>query len=355
MRLRSLDGREVDLGTERQLRAALVDFYAATRGSSGRGEFSHLFGLRPERAMPADEASRLGEEAASFVERHGESLTAESNQLLQRLKMLADRPPPGRALTHLTTTWNDAVQQFLDDPHWTPTGDLREWFDSYTGRGEGVVEPDAIPEPFLGPLDRQPEAVFLALNPGRAFDFQGRNGLFAERIRDAGSYTAWAASWPYIDGDWEAVGQPPNPHHQARLRFLRRWLNDPVLPPAAMVAFELYPWHSTRVTGRLRPEPSLIERYVWNPISELGNPLVFAFGADWFHMLRDKLGFHVISRLGAGGKDYGSDVSSRSVLVLEGPNGLHVVAEKHSGAAGPPNADETTRMREAVEHSLRSR
>lgn len=48
-----------------------------------------------------------------------------------------------------------------------------------------------------------------------------------------------------------------------------------------MVAFELYPWHSTAVTGPMRPDLSFVEEFIWAPVAELAAP-VFAFGAAWF-------------------------------------------------------------------------
>lgn len=140
--------------------------------------------------------------------------------------------------------------------------DLREWFSSYAGPGAGQVEENAIPEPFLGPLTTTPKAVFLALNPGQAFDFQRRDGSFADRIRHLGSYTAWAATWPYIDGDWEKARKSPNRHQQSRLKFLARWLDQDSVPASAMLAFEVYPWHSTGLTAPIRPDPAIIQRYV---------------------------------------------------------------------------------------------
>jgi hypothetical protein len=41
------------------------------------------------------------------------------------------------------------------------------------------------------------------------------------------------------------------------------------------------------------------------------------------------------------------------VLVLEGPEGMTVVAEKHAGSAGPPNAVETAKLSEAVANVVR--
>jgi hypothetical protein len=269
---------------------------------------------------------------------------------------MADRlhdAPLTPALTRLSQTWDAAVARFLDGGSSVPEG-LECWLHAYAGKGLGAVDPSAMPEPFIGPLTGQPKMVFLALNPGQAFCFQRRDGSFADRVRELGSYTAWAASWPYIDGDWERAAKRPNRHHQARLEFMRRWLKPEKASAEAMVAFELYPWHSTRVTAKMRPDPGIIREYVWEPISELGAPFVFAFGAPWFPLLTDQLKLPVVRCLGKGGKDYGSQTPSRSVLVLEGPSGVTVVAAKHSGGAGPPNPDETRLLREAVTDAAQS-
>jgi hypothetical protein len=115
-----------------------------------------------------------------------------------------------------------------------------------------------------------------------------------------------------------------------------------------MAAFELYPWHSTRITAAMKPDPAIVKRYIWEPIAELGCPLVFAFGTDWFSLLTDHLALKPVAVLGRGGDPYGSRVASRTVLILEGPNGVHVIAEKRRGSAGPPARDETDLLREAV-------
>ena len=214
-----------------------------------------------------------------------------------------------------------------------------------TGHGRGEVEPDAFPEPFLGVLER-PAGVFLALEPGRAdLVFQGRQSVFADEIRAAGSYSAWATSWPYLRDPWVAK-KGRNPHHSNRLSFLRTWTGNPILAGSAMVDFELYPWHSTAVTATMRPDPAIIEEYVWRPVAELGAP-VFAFGAPWFGILEDGLGLRVVDRLGVGGRPYGSKVPSRSVAVIE-HDGLIVIAERHLGSAGPPSRAEALLLREAV-------
>jgi hypothetical protein len=204
-----------------------------------------------------------------------------------------------------------------------------------------------MPEPFLGDLTGSVAGVFLALNPGRSVPtFQGRQGVFASEILEHGSYSAWAATWPYLRGPWSTtVG--PNRHHESRLTFLRRWTHSPDLPAAEMVGFELYPWHSTAVTGAMRPPSEFIERWVWQPLREIG-ALVFAFGAPWFPLLESGLGLQVVDRLGVGGRPYGSAVPSRAVLVLKDHSGMTVIAERHSGSAGPPSSTETDLLQDAL-------
>jgi hypothetical protein len=252
----------------------------------------------------------------------------------------------------LTASWDRAIGRFLvDGPAVPPDPQMRSWAEAYRGRGRGAVTRDALPEPYLGALDRRPAGVFLALNPGQAvLDFQGRSGLFAAEIRRHGTYSAWAATWPYLRNPWVAA-MGPNRHHTSRLKFLRTWTGQPTLTADAMVAFELYPWHSTAVTAPMRPDPGIVREFVWQPICELGAP-VFAFGKPWFDLLEDKLGLQVVDRLGVGGRPYPTEVPSRRVLVLRDPDGSVVIAERHLGSAAPPRRSEARVLREAIERWL---
>jgi hypothetical protein len=92
--LRAEDGREVDLGTEQELWAANHDIFNATGGSSGRGKFSMLFGLRPDDAMPTEWATRLGTEAAEFIELYELLLRRETVALLEQLSALTATSSP---------------------------------------------------------------------------------------------------------------------------------------------------------------------------------------------------------------------------------------------------------------------
>lgn len=230
---------------------------------------------------------------------------------------------------------------------------LEEWQAAFNGRGHGRVVLDAFPEPYLGSLTYRPRGVFLALNPGRAYlDFQGREALFATEIELLGSYSKWAATWPYLRDTWVA-SRGTNQHHSRRLRFLRTWCEEPDLPASTMVGFELYPWHSTRVTATMRPKANTIRRYVSEPLSELRAP-VFAFGAPWQVILKSDLGLTMVDELGKGGRPYGSAVESRRVVVFRDPrSNLTIVAESHQGSAGPPNDDETRLLRRATQRHFR--
>lgn len=249
----------------------------------------------------------------------------------------------------LTAYWDQVIGRFLvDGPAVPPDPQMRSWAEAYRGRGRGAVNRDALPEPYLGALDHQPVAVFLALNPGEAvLDFQGRSGLFADEIRQHGSYSAWAATWPYLRNPWVAA-KGTNRHHTSRLKFLRTWTGQATLTAKAMVSFELYPWHSTAVTAPMRPDPGIVREFVWQPIRQLDTP-VFAFGKPWFDLLEHGLSLQVVDRLGAGGRPYPTEVPSRTVLVLRGQDGPVVIAERHRGGAGPPRRSETRVLREAIE------
>jgi len=222
------------------------------------------------------------------------------------------------------------------------------WSKAYRGQGDGGVEWDALPEPYLGPLDRQPRAVFLALNPGASSPkMQSATGVLADEIRRMGSYRAWAASWPYLRDIWvEHKGE--NKHHTSRLKFMQRWLDQPGLKAKDMLSFELFPWHSPRLTAPIRPDPRVIREFVFAPIEELDAPPIFAFGAPWFSLLEEKLELQVCARLGVGGDPYPTQAAGRSVVVFSLPSGATVIALKHRGSAGPPSASETVLLREAL-------
>jgi len=251
------------------------------------------------------------------------------------------------ARAHITEVWDEVVDRFLAGDR-DLSEDLQVWASAYSGKGDGEVEWDALPEPYLGPLDRKPRAVFLALNPGASSpEMQSETGLLADEIRRMDSYRAWAASWPYLRDIW-VKNMGTNLHHTRRLKFMQRWCDQPELSADDMLSFELFPWHSSRLTAPIRPCPRVIREFVFAPIEEMDAPPIFAFGADWFSMLEHHLRLPVRARLGVGGDTYPTQAAGRAVVVFSLPSGATVIAIKQRGYAGPPSAPETVLLKEAL-------
>jgi hypothetical protein len=253
------------------------------------------------------------------------------------------------AVEDVADFWDAHTTRWLagDDELRSP---LDRWFSSYVGGGIGVVDRQAFAEPYAGDLRGNPRFVILGLNPGDvSLDFQGRNGVFANAIRDIGSYSAWAATHPYMGEVWtRAKGR--NRYGSARFKFARTWLGDPNLEDRDLVTFELYPWHSKGVTGVMRPPDDILDAFVWRPLAELPVTDVFAFGAEWARALK-RLGMAPVDHLGRGGRDWGSTVPSRTILVYVTPSRQRLIVAWHSGSAGPPRAEETERLRDALASS----
>lgn len=254
------------------------------------------------------------------------------------------------ARERISTVWDAEVEAFLGGKR-EVASELKPWFNSYRGVGEGIVDVEAFPEPFLGPLFGRPKAAFLALNPGPVYgEFQYSDGIFVKELQHT-TYTEWAARWRYLDEQHPRV-EGGLRFHRKRLRFLRWWLDDPALDRSDMLAFELYPWHSQKVTAVMRPDPRMIKDFILDPIAESGAEYIFGFGSPWFDVL-DGLGLEQIARLGAGGDSYPTEVTSRTVAAYRAPAGNQIVIEKHSGGAGPPSEKESMILREAfIERGL---
>jgi hypothetical protein len=250
-----------------------------------------------------------------------------------------------KASARLADIWDEDVDDFLNGRS-ALRPRLDAWFNAYSGKGRGQVQ-DALPELYLGSLAKTPKAVFLALNPGRAHpEFQSREGIFAPEIRRLGTYRAWAQTWAYIREPWVSA-KGPNRHLRSRLKFMRQWYNDANLSAEDMIHFELYPWHSVGLTARLLPDHGIIREFVWEPIAELNAPYIFAFGADWFPVI-EGLGIEILDCIGKGGRPYATRVESRAVIIGRTPSGTLIVAEKHSGSAGPPAADEVEVLKSEI-------
>ena len=249
----------------------------------------------------------------------------------------------------VTAYWDSHIDAWLAGADPMPD-QLARWYAAYGGSGAGKVTRDGFIEPYIGDLANaanSPRVVILGLNPGQYQPhFQSRTGIFAEEIRRHGSYSAWAATGPYLRDPWNAT-MGPNRYWTARLALTRRWLGDPTASHRDLLIFEAYPWHSTKITASMRPPTEVIDEVVWQPIAELDVPVVFAFGRPWDH-LAAILGLPQIDALGVGGRDYGSRSAGRAVRAYQLPSGQVLIIEWHPGNAGPPSETETTLLKHAL-------
>ena len=247
--------------------------------------------------------------------------------------------------------WDRVIDRYLEGD-FPLDGLLGPWFRSYKGTGQGAVDPNVMPEPYLGNLrSKEHRMVFLGLNPGSPRPTaQSRTGTYADEIRRLGGYSAWAATWPYLrDEDVAVWGR--NVFHAARLRFMRDWYAEEKLSKQHMLNWELYPWHSKKIQGaRMRPPSEAVREYVWEPLRTLRANWVFAFGKPWFEKLEEQ-GLRCLLHLGHGGEGYPTRTkpgAHRTVKVYEGPGDSFVVAMSTAAAAAPPNSIETSILREEL-------
>lgn len=254
-----------------------------------------------------------------------------------------------KVLEELSSFWDDNINRYLNgefplDPP------LDSWFGSYRGTGEGAVDREVMPEPYLGDLLRgEHKMVFMGLNPGYPRPTaQARDGSYAHEIRELGSYRAWAATWPYLR-DLDLLEWGRNTFHDSRYQFMRNWYEDSALEHGHMLNWELYPWHSKKVQGsRMRPPVEVIRRFVWEPIAATQARWIFAFGVDWYDQL-EQLGLKELIHLGHGGESYPTETKPRAyrkVKVYEGPSNAFVVAMSTAAAAAPPKKREADILKE---------
>ncbi len=245
-----------------------------------------------------------------------------------------------RARGEIAAYWDSVLKAW--QPGQVPD-QLQEWFGSYRGRGRGQVVLEAIPEPYLGDLSgavHEPAVVFLGLNPGGAdLDFQGAEGTFVKQIK-ASSYSEWARALPYSSEQWRGRGGR-DIYHPARLRFARTMLEAPELPAERVLTLELYPWHSTAVTGRMAAPSDVLERFVWQPLREIDVPFIYAFGKPWFDAAAD---LDLPSRT----LDVAWDVESREETMYDLPSGQRLIVIAQRGYAGPPKLEDAVKLREVL-------
>jgi len=256
------------------------------------------------------------------------------------------------SISNLVSTWDTSVAGVLNGRSTLPAH-LDAWLASLRQSYPQASATASLPEPFLGRLDRRPAAVFLAATAGRAYvgshgrpDFQSLTGVFANEVRELGSYSAWAATWTYFRRPWTSLVSANNIHHR-RLQFLRHWHGDDRLDPEDMVTFALYPWHTSALTTRLYFDADLLWTFVFEPIVALGSPPVFTFGRPWFSIL-PTLGFSLESLVAMGRGNRQATSRTKAVATFRGPSGLQIFAERHPGSPYPPPIEGVTQMQKAL-------
>jgi hypothetical protein len=253
----------------------------------------------------------------------------------------------------LAALWDEATAGFLRGDQ-EPPPQLRPWFASCWGSGDSAVRTDCFAEPFIGDLLGEVSAVILGLNPGRPVpDLQAVDGVYASDIRARGSYTAWAASWPYLGPAWTGPMGRANPFHTARHRWVQDWTRQILPPLRSHIVFELFPWHSARLPSHFRPDEQALWECVWEPLSEFGPVPVFAFGSkDLFDVLPALPGVEVLARFPEEGRtagDCGFSAPTRTVLIGRVPTGGLLYVVNHHGSDGLPPRHEWPRHRELAE------
>jgi hypothetical protein len=241
----------------------------------------------------------------------------------------------------LAQLWNESVELFLEGGQVHPPT-FTKWFESCRGSGRTEVSTTCFPEPFIGDLTGKVKAIILGLNPGRPFpELQARNGIYADAIRTAGSYTAWASSWPYLSEAWTSFSGKPNPFHKARYDWVQGWTGECSAPSESHLVVELYPWHSIDLPQPFEPDIDSINRYVWEPLAEFGPLPIFAFGSkSLFGVIPNLPGVEVLARLPESGETaatYGFSAPSREVMIGRAPTGgLLYIANHHGSDRLPP-------------------
>lgn len=237
--------------------------------------------------------------------------------------------------------WDDVLARWVEGDRDLPFN-LRRWLASYSGKGDGAVDLSVFPEPYIGRMVGAPPAlVMLGLNPGGpAPDFQGKDGIYTERIR-ATSYREWAASGPYTDEVWEAANGR-NKYQRDRLAFARRFTGNENVQPSDLLFIELLPFHSRRVTAAIQPPADVLDRFVFAPIAELEAQHVFAFGKPW-HGAARALGLGVGMALSVEWSAPGREARTYRL-----PGGKRLVVVTQPGYAGPPGAVDTSALLSAL-------
>lgn len=248
--------------------------------------------------------------------------------------------------------WDEWFSRWLAGEDYEPEP-LPRWRASYDGRGHGEVMSDFGVEPYTGDLrgeTSEPRLVILGLNPGVAHAaMQGRSpqGAWMERIASS-SHSRVLNRIPFGDDAWRGEHNGRDSAYWIRLmKFARSWVGDESLQPHEILNMDLYPWHSRGINGsNMRVPSDIVDSFIWQPISEVQVPHVFAFGIDW-NRASDALQLPEVARYRP------EDLSHRveggwNVSIRELPSGQRAVVSWQQGYSGPPGPARMVEFRRIV-------
>ncbi|QOX78231.1 hypothetical protein FY034_04530 [Trichlorobacter lovleyi] len=175
----------------------------------------------------------------------------------------------------------------------------------YTGKKARAVQPDCLPEPYLGDPLKKHSVIFLNLNPGPTCDnFQGLAGRYTNRVREVG-YSEWAKCLPYnpVTNTIDVETVYDNKRHEGGEDFWsnrNRWINEITgyehgAKDPAPFCLELFPFHSDK-WGSLDLEQAKgwLEEWVLKPavclVKDAEIPAVMCVGKSFERFFREVMG-----------------------------------------------------------------
>lgn len=252
----------------------------------------------------------------------------------------------------------DFWDEVLDGWHSGPehlVAPLDRWHNSYQGKGDGRVDLDHYPDPYVGDLRGErgePRLVFLGLNPGIGYDqLQGDEGTWTRRIRRLGYSRCFERSPAEDSVTWKQMhGGKESAYWRNVIRFAGRWVDDPEVGVHDLLNLELYPWHSRKIVGAMRPPPDLVDDLVWKPVQEAPVGEIFAFGRAWLDVCRN-LGLEEVCTYGPDTEPVpGSPMQHWRVSMFRLDSGQLVVASSQMGSGSPPGPERVRLLQDLVAH-----
>ena len=245
--------------------------------------------------------------------------------------------------------WDAVLDGWRADPN---MADLPEPLPRWRGSYQGEVDLTGYPEGFLGDLrgeQREPRLIVLGLNPGIAYpSITGPSGQWTQAIRRLTYSRSSEHRVPYNDVAWRRMHRGRDSHYWVKIvNFARRWLREPRAGVADILNFELFPFHSPRLNGRIIPPRDIIESFVWKPLLEIETPVVFAFGSDWDRVCADLLGQRTAS-YGPGGLPLRDETRGNWQVNVYSLADKRILVSWQLGNAGPPGHRNIDALRQVV-------